>query len=157
MKPTLYLETTIPGYLTARRSRDLVTAAHQELTREWWDRRREDFTLFVSQIVVEEAAGGDAKEAARRLETLKGIPVLEVTDRARAFAKKLMKQVPLPAKAAIDGLHIALAAAHEMDYLLTWNCAHIANAAFRSKIEAVCRRGGYKEPVICTPEELLED
>jgi hypothetical protein len=149
MRPRLYLETTIPGYLTARRSRDLVTAAHQELTRRWWDNR--------SQKVVEEAGGGDANEAARRLDALKGIPVLEVTREARDFAKKLIKQVPLPAKAAVDGLHIALAVVHAMDYLLTWNCSHIANAALRDRIERVCRRSKYKVPVICTPEELLEE
>jgi hypothetical protein len=156
MKPRIYLETTIPSYLAAWPSRDLVVAAHQQVTKEWWDNRRGDFALFVSQMVLQEAGEGDPDASSRRLDTLKEISVLEVTKEARAFAKRLTNQVPLPPKAAIDGLHIALAVVHQMDYLLTWNCTHIANAALRNRIDAVCRRRGYKTPIICTPEELLE-
>ncbi len=156
MKPKIYLETTISSYLSAWPSRDLVTAAHQQITREWWEARHKEFELFISQIVIHEAAGGDRDAAARRLEMLKDIPLLELTESATALAQELIEQLPLPEKATVDALHIALAVVHGMDYLLTWNCAHIANAALRSKIEAVCRSKGYEPPVICTPEELWE-
>jgi hypothetical protein len=157
MKPKIYLETTIVSYLSARPSRDLVTAAHQQVTQEWWQTRRGDFELFISQIVVQESSGGDADAAARRLDTLGDIPSLETTEEAIAFAEELVGRVPLPEKASLDAVHIALAVVHGMDYLLTWNCAHIANALLRNRIEAVCHSKGYEVPVICTPEELYQE
>jgi hypothetical protein len=157
MKPKIYLETTIGSYLSAWPSRDLVTAAHQQITREWWQARHQEFELFISQIVMQEARGGDPDAAARRLEILEALPLLELTEEATALARELVEQVPLPEKAAVDALHIALAVVHGMDYLLTWNCTHIANATLRNKIEAVCRSKGYEPPVICTPEELAEE
>ena len=157
MKPRIYLETTIASYLSARPSRDLVTAAHQQVTQEWWQTRRGDFELFISQIVVRESSGGDPDAAARRLEMLREIPLLELTEEVATLAQGLAAELLLPKNAALDAVHIALAVVHGMDYLLTWNCAHIANAALRSKIEVVCRSKGYEPPVICTPEELLEE
>lgn len=157
MKPRVYLETTIPSYLTAWPSRDLVRAAHQHITREWWEKRREQFELFVSQVVVRECQAGDPTAAAERMVTLEGLPLLEQTEAATRLALALVEQVPLPDRAALDALHIALAAVHGMDYLLTWNCTHIANAAFREPIESVCRASGYEPPTICTPEELLSE
>ncbi len=157
MKPRVYLETTIPSYLTAWLSRDLVMAAHQQTTKEWWMLRRHDFQLFVSQFVIDEAAAGDPDAALRRSEVLAGMSVLEVTQDVYSLADHLIKRVPLPPKAAIDSLHIATAAVNNMDYLVTWNCTHIANAALRARIEIVCRDFGYHPPVICTPEELLKE
>ena len=156
MKPRVYLETTIASYLTGWPSRDLVTAAHQQITREWWQNRREDFDLFVSQIVLREAARGDREAAAHRLQVLEGLPSLEQTEEAIELAGELVGALPLPRRAELDALHIALAVVHGMDYLLTWNCTHIANAALRNQIEAICGARGYETPVICTPEELLE-
>ncbi len=156
MKPRIYLETTIASYLTAWPSRDLVTAAHQQITREWWEKRRKEFDLYVSQLVIQEASRGDPEAAARREEVLKGIQLLSPKEEALVLSGDLLKKVPLPAKAAIDAGHIALAVVHGMDYLLTWNCAHLANAELRPKIEAVCRFHGYEPPILCTPEELLE-
>lgn len=156
MKSRVYLETTIASYLTAWPSRDLVTAAHQQITREWWQKRRSDFDLFISQIVLREAGAGDPDAAAQRLQSLQDIPVLEERDEAVELAATLVGAIPLPKKAELDALHIALAVVHGMDYLLTWNCTHIANAALRHQIEAICHTRGYETPVICTPEELLE-
>src|SRR5262249_36266614 len=155
MKPKVYLETSVPSYLTAWLSRDLVMAAHQQITREWWDKRKDDFDLYVSQIVLQEAAGGDASAAARRMELLRGIPALTIPEAATALAEELVKRVPLPDKAALDALHITVAAVNGMQYLVTWNCKHIANATYQPGIAAVCRSHGYEPPVICTPEELL--
>ena len=156
MRPKVYLETTIPSYLTAWPSRDLVKAAHQQITREWWQNRSR-FDLYVSQIVLREASGGDAEAARLRLETLAGIPVLATSPEASAIARELVVQGSLPAKAAVDALHIGIAVVNGLDYLLTWNCTHIANAMTRHKIEAICRSQGYEPPVLCTPEELIEE
>ncbi len=157
MKPRIYLETTIPSYLTSWLSRDLIMAAHQQTTRDWWETRRQDFELFVSQFVIEEAGVGDPDAARRRLELLADVPLLDPNEDVYTLADQLMKRVPLPSKAAADALHIAVTAVHGMDYLLTWNCTHIANAALRASIERVCRESSYEPPVICTPEELLKE
>ena len=152
---SVYLETTIPSYLTAWRSPELVMAARQQITRDWWDNRRHDFELFVSQLVIDEASAGDPDAAARRLEFLDGIPLLEPQDDTEVLVEALIRDLSLPDRAAADAVHIALAVVNGMDFLLTWNCTHIANAAFRPAIESACRSLGYEVPVICTPEELL--
>lgn len=135
-------------------SRDLVRAAEQQLTRDWWARRSE-FDLRVSSLVVLECGAGDAEAAALRLAALEGVSVLALTPEAEALADALVREVPLPAKAGADALHIAVAAVHGVAFLLTWNCTHIANATLRPRIEDLCRRMGYEPPVICTPKELL--
>jgi hypothetical protein len=156
MKPPVYLETTIPSYLTAWPSRDLRRVAHQQSTKEWWEFRRGDFELFVSQVVLDECAAGDAAAAASRLEAIRDIALLEASPEAAALTQSLLREVPLPARAAADAAHIAIAAVSGMDYLLTWNCRHIANAALLGPIEAVCRSHGFAAPRICTPDQLLE-
>lgn len=153
--PKVYLETTILSYLTARPSRDLVVAGHQQLTRDWWDQRRNLFHLYVSQLVVREAQSGDPDAAERRLLALKGIPLLEIGEEATELARGLVERGPIPTKATADALHIAIATANGLEYLLTWNMAHIANAELRPRIEQVCRASGYEPPVLCTPEELM--
>ncbi len=155
-RPRIYLETTIVGYLTALPTRDLVTAALQQVTRDWWASRGA-YDLFVSQLVIDEAATGDPVAAGRRLEALREVPVLETTEDAVMLGKALIDGGAVPPKAAADALHIGVAAAHGLDYLVTWNCTHIANAALRGKIEAICRASGFEPPVICTPVELTEE
>jgi len=157
MKPRVYLETTIPSYLTAWPSRDLVRAAHQQITRDWWDRRRAEFELYISQVVLRECQAGDATAAAERLKILQDLPLLEQTEEATRLAQALVNRVPLPERAAVDALHVAIAAVHGVDYLLTWNCTHIANATLRDPFESVCRENGYEPPAICTPDELLAE
>jgi hypothetical protein len=155
MKSKVYIETTIVSYLTAELTRDVVQAAHQQLTREWWD-RRERFELFVSQTVITEAGGGNAEAASRRLAALEGIAVLGVTAEAVDLAARFVRAHAMPEKAAVDALHVAIAVVNGMNYVLTWNCTHIANAAIRDRIERTCREAGYEPPIICTPEELME-
>ena len=152
----VYLETTIVSYLTARPSRDLITAAHQQITQQWWQTQRARFDLFVAPPVMQEAQAGDPDAAARRIAALQGIPLLTLSEEAAGLVQALIEPGPLPANAVVDALHIAIATVNGMHYLLTWNCTHIANAAIRSDIEDVCRARGYEPPVICTPEELLE-
>jgi hypothetical protein len=153
MKRSVYIETTIPSYLTAWPSRDLVRAAHQQVTREWWT-RRQVFDLYSSRLVVQECQAGDEQAAVDRLAALAGIPLLEQGADVAELAQALMRGVPLPERAAADSVHIATAAVHGMDYLLTWNCNHIGNATLRPQIEVVCRAAGFEPPLICTPEEL---
>jgi hypothetical protein len=155
MKPKAYLETTIVSYLAAAPSRDIVIAGHQQITREWWE-RRDRFELFVSEVVVEEATRGDAAVAARRAALLSGIPVLDLAPEVHELANRLILVRAVPAKALVDAVHIAVAAVNQVDYLLSWNCRHIANAAVRGKIDQACRAAGLLAPVICTPEELTE-
>ena len=156
MKPKVYLETTIASYLTAWRSRDLVMAGNQETTRESWENRRDAFEIFVSQTVIKESSLGDQDAAQRRLEFLKPFPRLDITGEVETLAAELVAGVPLPPKAQADALHIAVAAVHGTNYLLTWNCTHIANATLRSQIESVCQSLGYEPPVVCTPQEMME-
>lgn len=156
MKPRTYIETTIVSYLTARPSRDLVRAAEQEITREWWD-ARDVFELYVSQLVLDESAAGDADAAARRLVALRDAEILDTSEEAIALGRHLVAAGGLPSKAGADALHIAVAAVHGLDYLLTWNCTHIANARMRGKIEGLCRAAGYDPPMLCTPMELMEE
>ena len=157
MKPTVYVETTVPSYLTAWRSPDLIMAANQEATRRWWDDVRSNYELFISPIVMQEAMSGDPAAAKLRTEAISGLPELDVSVEAEALAARLLADAALPPNAKTDALHIALAAVHGLDYLLTWNCKHIANATMRGKIERVCRTAGYEPPVICTPLELMEE
>ena len=157
MKPSVYIETTIPSYLTAWRNPKLVMAANQEATRSWWDTSRPKYDLFISQLVTDEASSGDPEAAKRRLAIIDDLPELDISEQAEALAAQLLASAALPEKAKTDALHIAVATVHGIDYLLTWNCKHIANAALRPKIESVCRAAGYEPPIICTPLELMED
>ncbi len=156
MKPKVYLETTIISYFAARPSRDIITAAHQQITQEWWEGRRSNFEIYISQIVLQEANEGDKDAVRRRLEMLEAIPEIEVNPEAVALAQVLVSEGLIPEKAAADALHIAIATVQGMDYLLTWNLKHLANATIRNAIADACRQHGYEPPVICTPEELLE-
>ena len=155
MKQKVYIETSVISYLTAWRSRDLVIAGNQETTQEWWA-RKDEFDLFISQFVLDEAAAGDSSAAHERLRTLAGIPELEVVEQVIEMSQELIVQTALPANARLDALHISVAALHQMHILLTWNCRHIANPMQRPTIESVIRGFGYQPPVICTPQELLE-
>lgn len=156
MKPRTYIETTIVSYLTARSTRDLIRAAEQEITREWWDGRH-TFDLYISQLVLDEAAAGDADAAQRRLAALREVAILDTTEEAIALGRHLLAAGGLPPNAGADALHIAVAVVHGLDYLLSWNCTHIANARMRGKIEGLCRGAGYDPPMLCTPRELKEE
>ena len=155
MKPKVYIETTIPSYLAARPSRDLLIAAHQQLTRDWWESRRPAFDLYISEAVLEEASAAYAMPAKTRLELLANIPVLALTGGILRLAESLVTDGPIPRKAAGDALHIAIATVYACEYLLTWNCRHIANAEIQRAARLVVRDQGFELPIICTPEELM--
>ena len=141
--------------MTGRPSHNLLTAAWQNLTVDWWDKRKQLFDLYVSELVLEEAGRGDVEAACKRLKSLESIPLLLVTDSAIELAKKLLQQGALPAKATDDALHIALSSVHNIDFLLTWNCRHIDNAETKPIVRSVIIANGYNCPEICTPQELM--
>ena len=155
MSRRVYIETTIPSYLTARPSRDILQAARQQLTREWWDVERRNYDLCISQIVLDEAAAGDAEAAQRRLAVIDTLPLLDLTFEVDGLAETIMQSGLLPASASRDAVHIAVAAVHQVHFLLTWNCRHIANATIFRDLQHIIMSAGYDVPVICTPEELL--
>ena len=156
MKPKVYIETSIPSYLTARQSNDLRAMANQNTTIEWWENRKPEFDIYISEFVVAESSQGDPEAAARRLAAVENIPELNVTEDVRQLGRALVAEGAIPEGSEIDAYHIAVAAVNGMDYLLTWNCVHIANATIRPKVEAVCRNHGFEPPIICTPQELME-
>lgn len=157
MKRKVYIETSVASYLTARPSRDLVIAAHQRLTEEWWANHRRRFDLYISELVLREAARGDESAAARRLAELNGLDVLLLDDGARALATLFVERGLIPRKALEDAFHVAVATSQGMDFLLTWNCKHIANAEIAERLEAACLKLGYRMPALCTPEQLMGD
>ena len=152
----VYIETTFVSYLTAHPSRDLIVAGHQQITHDWWDTRRGDYELCVSQLVLQEAGDGDPQAAQERLDVLTTMTMLEIKEEAVELAEQLVQAGALPAQAGNDALHIAVAAIDHVPYLLTWNCRHMANATMRAQIESVCASKTFKAPIICTPEEMME-
>ena len=153
----IYIESTIPSYVVARPARDLLQAARQQLTRDWWDLRREQHELFTSQVVLDEIAAGEAEMARQRLELMSHVALLDLTEDANALTKDVLRSAVLPPHADRDAAHISLATVHEMDFLLSWNCRHIANARIQSRLRRLADAAGFTLPVICTPEELLEN
>jgi predicted nucleic acid-binding protein len=156
MKPKVYLETSVISYLASRPSRDLIVAANQQSTQEWWEKRLARVDVYISQVVVQEVSSGDADAVAKRLEVIAGFPLLEIAPEAVQLAEQFMTEKAIPNQAVEDALHIAVAAVNGINYLLTWNLKHIANAVIRANVEAICRLSGYEPPVICTPAELME-
>ena len=153
--PKIYLETSFISYLVARPSRDLIMAARQQVTADWWNNERHQHEVFASDVVRDEAQRGDATQIAKRMAVLNQLPILPLSDKAEALANLLLARHALPQKAYLDALHIAVASVEGMDYLLTWNCKHIANLAKRGAIEQTCREAGYYPLLIGTPEELI--
>jgi hypothetical protein len=151
-----YLETSVVSYLVARRSPDLLVAARQQLTIDWWQKERGRFDLYASDVVIQEASAGDAGEITKRLTALADVPLQDISNEAIRLADLLLKRGIVPPKAGRDALHISVATYHQMDFLLSWNCKHIANAHVRKMVDRVFRAEGYESPEICTPEELGE-
>ncbi len=154
---SVYLETTVISYLVARRSRDLLVAAHQQTTQEWWETQRERFDCCISQAVIDEISDGDPIEAKKRLEAVQGMTRLATVEEVDRITEAILRTGVIPERVAQDAVHVAIAAVHEVDYLLTWNCKHIANGQIIRKIERVCAAFGRRMPLICTPEELFEE
>ena len=155
MKPTVYIESTIISYLTARPSRDLIVAAHQQMTIEWWEDVRPNVEGFISLFVNQEISRGDEEAARKRIQAVKDLPVLEINDEIQKLAEKYFIELEIPEKARLDAAHLAVAVWHEMDYLLSWNCRHIVSGRVKKSLEEINATLNLKTPVLCTPEELM--
>lgn len=157
MRYKVYIETTIVSYLCARPSKNPIVAGRQELTKEWWNNHRNLYDLLISELVSQEASDGDQAAASQRLNHLSAIDSLKISDEAIILADHLVNNGPIPKEYGEDALHIAICAVNGVDFLLTWNCKHLANAAHRSQLETMVEMQGYLCPIICTPEELMEE
>lgn len=152
----VYLETTIPSYLTARPSRDLLIAAHQQVTLMWWDQRRKDHELFVSELVVQESQRGDQEYASKRLEVVKGLTVLRMSDDVVSLIGIYEASLGLSGDVRSDVTHIAMAVSYDMDFLLTWNCKHIANGRVVARLSKLNHELGRRTPIVVTPDWMIE-
>jgi len=155
MKSTVYIETSVVSYYTSRPSRDLIVAARQQQTHDWWNNRINDFDVFTSKMVLDEAGDGYPAAAQKRLQAIDKFPILDLTEECYNLAQRLIQSEAIPQKYPEDALHIAVATVNGMDFILTWNFTHINNAETKRKIETTIRKHGYECPVICTPEELM--
>ena len=151
----IYIESTIPSYVVARPARDLLQAARQQLTKDWWDLKRATHELFTSQVVLDEITSGEAAMARQRLTVMAGITLLRSTDEAETLTQRILDSGLLPPDADRDAAHNALATCHEMAILLSWNCRYIGNAAIQSRLRRLAEKSGFALPVLCTPDELI--
>jgi predicted nucleic acid-binding protein len=152
---TVYIETTVVGHLAGRVHPDPNVAARQMTTRTWWSDKAHRYQLYVSQLVIDEYGDGDPTAASERLTKIQTIDLLASPVEVDSLVKSLVAGKAIPASEPRDAFHIAIAAVNGIDYLMTWNFKHIANASLRSRIEQVCRDAGFEPPIICTPEELM--
>jgi len=154
----VYIETSIVGYMTARSSKATIFLARQQLTHQWWTYHRRKYDLVTSQLVLDEAGAGDPAAARDRLALLDHLPLLDIQrPDVSEMAENLVAKHLLPEKAAADARHVAVAAVFGVDYLLTWNCRHIANAATLPGIYRLIRDFGFEPPLVVTPEEFSDD
>ena len=156
-KESVYLETSVISYYTARPSRDVIILAHQQITKDWWETHHDHYEFYISEIVKEEASRGDSGASIRRMTFIKDIPHLKLTEEIESIAEMYVKELHIPKDSIRDALHIAIACFHRVDFLVTWNCAHIANAHTIKKLYRLNQIKGLYTPVICTPEELIEE
>ena len=154
--PIVYVETTVISYLTSRPSPNLTIASRQWMTREWWNNYADRFELVISSLVLREISQGDLKTAQKRRELVSTIRVLEVSEESLELSRKLVEAEAVPLVADRDALHIALAACHHIQYLVSWNFKHIVNPTKQQLIAKVCQEANYQPVIICTPEELVE-
>lgn len=155
-KQSVYIETTVVSYLLARPSRDLIVAAHQQVTIEWWENSLPLLDPFVSAVVIEEASRRDEAAAKLRLQKIAVFPVLEITSEVRQLADLYFQKIPIPEKARGDAYHLAMATCHGMDFLVSWNFTHILSGLVRAVVQEINTVKGISTPIICTPEELME-
>lgn len=156
MKQTVYIETSVIIYLTSNPSRDIVVAGHQQTTYEWWNQSRDYFDSYISQFVIDEISSRDMLAANKRIEAIKNINELQVNDEVEKLGDIYLKSFNIPEKSKLDAYHLAIAVWYNIDYLLSWNCKHIANAVVNKKLIDINNKMGLNSPILCTPLELIE-
>jgi len=157
MKPSLYIETSVVSYCTSRHSRDMLVLSRQEITHDWWEKKRNSFTLYISELVIQEISVGDPVAAEKRLDFIQDIPLLSISSEIENLAYELIELLEMPEKAITDALHLAVASFHNMDFLVTWNCKHIANPFIIKRLNSAAKSHDIHVPVICTPIEFMEE
>ncbi len=157
MNPTVYVETSIISYLTGRPSRDLIIAAHQDITRRWWETAPSRFELFVSSMVLDEIQVGDPEAARLRVTAAQLLTLVEISPEVLSTTQLLRNKLELPPKALPDIYHIAYCVAYEIDFLVTWNCTHIANPHVLRRLRDLSHAANFFLPTIVTPDSLMED
>ena len=155
MKKTVYIESSVVSYLTAKSSRDLVIAAYQQITREWWNSESTKYDCFVSDFVFDEISRGDSNAASERMKAIENFKKLSLNQTVLDLAKHYEKGLGIPEKSKLDLYHLAISVGNGMDYILSWNFKHIANAFIREKLFEINSALGLRTPTICTPEELI--
>ena len=154
---TVYIETSIVSYLRENPAAAAETVQRQGITRRWWEDYRVRYDLVTAQYVIEEAAAGQGDLATERLQHLAGLPLLPLGDDVDELAAEIVSRAILPADAIVDALHIACAAVNRVDFLLTWNCKHIANPLILPRVFRTLDDFGIPFPVICTPQDMLDE
>lgn len=154
---SVYVETTVVSYLTAKPSRDLVVAAHQQVTREWWEKAQLRFDMYISAVVLDEIVQGDPEAAEKRRRIVADMKLLGRLPQVEELKAEYAARLPIPDKALADCYHLALASWHGMDYLVSWNMKHIVNGDVILAVQDLNAARGIRTPLICTPEELVED
>lgn len=146
-KPTVYIESTVVSYFTARENMDIIASAHQEITIEWWKKALPKLHPYISQFVIDEIEKGDSDAAIRRISAIKDFEILEVTPQIVTLANTYFSALDIPEKARTDSFHIALAVFHGLDYFVTWNCTHIAAGRVRLIIDKINNDFGTFHPL----------
>jgi hypothetical protein len=156
-KPTVYIESTVISFYANRRSKDLIVAAYQEISADWWENELHKYQPYVSQFVLEEISRGDSRAAKNRMDAIKDFPLLDLPDEVFELEMRYLKDVRIPRKSQLDAFHISAAVINKMDYILSWNFHHIANVFVKKKIQKINDEIGIETPIICTPEELTRN
>ncbi len=154
--PRIYIETSVISYLSSRPSRDLILAARQEATREWWQLRQHEYQPFISPLVLREAARGDIEAARLRLHICQPLALLPIDSACQQLAQKLLQAKGVPETEPEDALHLAVATCAGVDFIATWNFAHLVGPVAKFRLQTLIQNMGYSPPLLATPEELLE-
>jgi hypothetical protein len=154
---TVYLESSVVSYYANRRSVNLIVAAYQEITHEWWEHELPNYDAYVSQFVIEEVSRGDPTYAKARLDAIADLPLLELPDQVLEIAERYLSEISIPRRSRIDAFHISAAVVNGMDFIVSWNFHHIANVFIKERIRRINDSLGVATPEICTPEELISD
>lgn len=155
-KDSVYLENTVISYYTSRPIPDPIVRVHQEITKNWWPTAIKRYNIFISQMVIDEAAHGDSSAAKKRLEEIKDFTILEVTKDIQNLSKIYEEELKIPPKSIGDAVHLAVACLNNIDYLVTWNCTHLCNGEIIKKLAKINKQLEIHTPIICTPEQLME-
>lgn len=154
-RSSVYIETTVISYLLSRPSQNIKVAGEQLITQDWWNKTLPKLNPFISTFVLDEISVGDKEQVKKRIEVISKFEVLQQTSEVKEFAQVYIKTLQIPAKSKIDAFHLAIASIFEMDFIVSWNCKHIANPFLTNKIIKVNKDFSLPVPVICTPREML--